>query len=783
MGFHFTTVPSWWRATSQTTRLGIFYVGDTPSVGFAAGNTADTYTVRNYWGQVVSSGSFSGDTCTPTTPAGGWAPGWYRIYFTGPQSDAFYGTSYGATNFVVLRNDSRFPPNPTEAAVSVFDDAGEQAAKGILGIGTSRMEISTTADQYATVLPGILVSLARTKAYWSQPTHAPYVDAQRPARRPWINFVADAYDRLIVQGLSVYPKTGAVDGSQVFVQIDNGTTSGKKVTIRTPDAATIVETYDNQATATTAATAIRASSAYVTAFASAAWSGTTTTATAIGRAKRDGVIAVVQATYPDVQCFEGPSNEPTPSSEVAHQMRLFAEAVHAGNSSARAMGPCSVRVDGGWQDSFFAAGGGDWCDEIATHFYNTVDGQSLMQGRGVLDAWFARLAIYGQTGKPIWDTESNTVFVCSAGIYEPQQAAQVVFQSLLFEQYGIPRERTNHWYDNSHGFWSFPSWWINNDKSLNPQAVLYRVLAEETFGQTHTTRLTFGTLGDRFYLGSIYRAGGDVNAAGTLVLISSSENPGKTVTYTVTGSVSSLTVVDAMGVTSTVPVTAGRVSLGVGCQPLYVRLPAGVTVTPYRVHDWPPIALDARWVAASAPLGTLGGRYETILADGRPQVSRIAAKPGYVGSPVQVPDTATLIYGKPTRADRVIIFCPGVQQFNALTALTDFDVQVSSDGTTWTTVKTVNVDPGTVSFSHKTATIGTNCHREHYTRAQTVLDVKLDAPVSFTHLRLNVRGTTWGALPDAACVPFGGGTPTQTVYLAEVAAMCDAAAGVELVKA
>ena len=64
----------------------------------------------------------------------------------------------------------------------------------------------------------------------------------------------------------------------------------------------------------------------------------TFTATAIGSTYFNSVKNAVIALYPDVSRYEGPANEPAISAEIAHQMRLFQGAVHAGNAAAVAMG-------------------------------------------------------------------------------------------------------------------------------------------------------------------------------------------------------------------------------------------------------------------------------------------------------------------------------------------------------------------------------------------------------------------------------------------------------------
>ncbi len=80
---------------------------------------------------------------------------------------------------------------------------------------------------------------------------------------------------------------------------------------------------------------------------------------------------------------------------------------------------------------------------------------------------------------------------------------------------------------------------------------MYRTLAEETFGQTHSQVMDFGQLGNNMFFGSIYTASG---GGSTAVMTAMSYMPISTVTLAVTGSVANLTVIDAFGNSSTIAV-------------------------------------------------------------------------------------------------------------------------------------------------------------------------------------------------------------------------------------
>ena len=84
---------------------------------------------------------------------------------------------------------------------------------------------------------------------------------------------------------------------------------------------------------------------------------------------------------------------------------------------------------------------------------------------------------------------------------------------MVFEQYGIPKEHNHLWYDKSHGFWDFPTWWENDDGGLNPAAPLMRVWSEELYGTKFVKAFDFGPSGNDIYIGSLFQGSGKSVAA------------------------------------------------------------------------------------------------------------------------------------------------------------------------------------------------------------------------------------------------------------------------------
>lgn len=276
--------------------------------------------------------------------------------------------------------------------------------------------------------------------------------------------------------------------------------------------------------------------------------------------------------------------------------------------------------------------------------------------------------------------------------------------------------------------------------------------------------LDLGMMGERLALASLYSG----SSGQCVVVCGTSYMPNASVTCT-TSATGPLTMVDAFGNTSAVVVSNGRVSIPLAETPTYLRLPAGVTVSAYRVNDWPPVSASVAW-RSSGPLGySLKAGQAAICDDGL--ATNYATGAGSAAGPYGLPDTAGVAWPTAARFDRVIAWCGSAWQ--ASHALLDFDVQTSNDGSTWTTQATVTKQAPS-SFLFGTDSSNVWCTRETFWDEQWVFDVPLPAPVTARYLRLYVRSTSYGGEPDAAAASGGGqGDSQQRIVLQEVSVMCD----------
>ncbi|MDQ2730694.1 MAG: hypothetical protein M3Y56_03465 [Armatimonadota bacterium] len=290
-----------------------------------------------------------------------------------------------------------------------------------------------------------------------------------------------------------------------------------------------------------------------------------------------GVRKIVDHFKNDVRYWE-PRNEPNGGSSGADfavkEMKPFYDTVKAVDPNLKVMGPGTVSVGPQllpWIEDFLKAGGAKYIDVFSFHAYNNVNGDVWL-ARKALDSLNALLARYGADKLEKWQTEQG-FFAAMYGVYAPtHQARWTMVEQMVFEQYGIPKEHNHLWYDKSHGFWDFPTWWENDDGSLNPAAPLMRVWSEELFGTEFVSAYNFGDPGNKLYVGSLFGGPGKRVAA----FMSAGSTDGQ-VNFRVKGG-RHLHLVSAFGVERDLPVAAGRATLPVPELPVYVELSPGQSI-------------------------------------------------------------------------------------------------------------------------------------------------------------------------------------------------------------
>lgn len=477
--------------------------------------------------------------------------------------------------------------------------------------------------------------------------------------------------------------------------------------------------------------------------------------------------AVSQLVSAGCSIIEG-QNEPNVSIPLANAATYvstfgtFSTAVRAGGGLAA--GPCTISIDGllfsdagggrEWMRRFFNAGGSDYVDVVSFHNYNGVMG-SIRRGRATMDGFIEMLALTGNDTKPRYNTEAFSYFAHVYGSTEVRlQTEQTMLEMQFLEQYGVPKERTSMFYPRSHGFWDYPSWWMNNegDQCPNPIVAVARVWSQELVGKSFTARLNFGSEDDQF-IGSRFTA---PSGGGSVVTFQSDGREGA-LTFTVTGT-STVETVDAWGKVTTRPVTGGVVTVPVDQLPAYIRCPFGTLATPVAV-DYGIDAVEPQrtLISLSAP-SAQSGFPATAAIDGNVSTYRTAVE--------LLPADFTVTFPARTRFDRVVVRTAPPWQHES--ALLDFDIDALVSGS-WVTLATY-VEPTNVVVWASHADVGRGFTDSYYNRKSLWL-LEMAEAVDATAVRIHVRNTTYGGGATLATTN-GGGVASGVTGQAGVRRLC-----------
>ena len=478
-----------------------------------------------------------------------------------------------------------------------------------------------------------------------------------------------------------------------------------------------------------------------------------------GTANLDGVKQIVAHFKNDVKYWE-PRNEPNDISGdqfAINEMKPFHDAVKSVDPTAKVMGPGVVSISLlPWIDQFLRAGGGQWIDTFSFHAYGNVNGDVWL-ARKCLDDLNTLLAKYGLQNIEKWQTEQG-YFAASYGVYQPRlQGRWTMVQMMAYEQYGIPKEHNNFWYDRSGGFWDFPAWWSNEDGSLNPGAALMRVWSEELFGKQFVKALDFGTPGNQLYIGSQFAGSGKQLYA----LMSTGATDGS-VELNVSG-VSTVHVVSAFGVEQDVPVVNGKVTLAVPELPVYVETPAAVTVTPF---NYGKNLTQTAGVTASA--NSVGGAPPVTSANDPARLINGFLESSYYGAndvwrcdTQSFPAWVDISFPAPITMDHVLIYA-GVP-WSLRGSLLDYDLQYQASNGQWVTIQSVK-EP-TKTFQAYSPINRTN--EDSFYNDRWIFQHAF-TPITTQKLRVYVRDVTWGGDATLEALNTGGQGGPHQITLREI---------------
>ncbi len=494
-----------------------------------------------------------------------------------------------------------------------------------------------------------------------------------------------------------------------------------------------------------------------------------------GTASLNYVQQTVQRFQNDVTRWE-PRNEPnyanngldgTAQSFAINEFIPFSDTVKGVNPSLKVIGPGNVEIKPGSHGLYFmqdflaamqAQGALHKLDGISFHVYNSFNGD-LFMARKSMDGLMNVINQYGQQNKERWQTEQGFAAAIN-GSYQPRmQTRWTMLMFMVLEQYGVPKEHNYLFYDKNGGFFDVPTWWINQDGTLNPLGCLLRVWSEEVYGTRHTSAYDFGATGNKLYIGSLFSGPGKQVAA----FMSAGSTDGQ---VRLQVSAPSVQVVSAFGVERTIPAQGGSILLPVTELPTYVRFTGSLAVTP---QNW------------GSNL-TLGKPVTSTVMAPHPSDSSIINLPNKVTNGefenwyyVQTQETKVWVDGsfnfpawveinlqQPTTLDRVVIYSGVPWQWDG--TLLDYDLQYLQ-GSTWVTLQTVQ-EP-TRTFKSYTVTNRTTV--DSFFSDRWVFSHSF-APVTTSKLRLWVRDVTYGGGATLLVQQAGGQTGLRLINLREVEA-------------
>lgn len=479
------------------------------------------------------------------------------------------------------------------------------------------------------------------------------------------------------------------------------------------------------------------------------------------KGRLEGIRKIVEHFKNDIRYWE-PRNEPNFGASgaqfVREELADFYKTIKSVDPGLKVMGPGTVSIGPmlmPWLEDFFRAGGARFIDVFSFHIYNGVNGDVWL-ARWTLDGLMSLLAKYGVKDIEKWQTEQG-FFAAVYGAYQPRlQGRWTMIEMMIFDQYGIPKEHNHLWYDRSHGFWDFPTWWINEDGGgMNPAGPLMRVWSEELYGTLFAGKLSFGKDGDKLYLGNMYASPDGKKRLAAIMNVGCGRGR---VEFSVRGG-NSLKVVSPFGVESTVPVRAGRAVVEVPELPIYIELEPGQTIEVIP-QDW---GVNLARLPGVRFVSSGSGKDIHKIANGHYENWYYAQKPGeepWADDTGSFPAWLEVQLPSPQKIARVVLFsCPPWQNQSTLV---EYELQVDEGGR-WKTVAHVSEPLKTFGvYSCVTRTTVDSFFADRWVFEHTF------GPVTTQKIRLFVKNATWGGGATQIVQEAGGQTGLHRFMLREL---------------
>jgi hypothetical protein len=390
----------------------------------------------------------------------------------------------------------------------------------------------------------------------------------------------------------------------------------------------------------------------------------------------------------------------------------------------------------GWYEAFYKAGGGKYLDAISFHDYEGNEGVDPFHWNFKVNELRKIMTAYGDTNKPIWQTERAISAMRYWGYIGASQALRISLQRDLLESWGVSNDHNNHYYVNVSGFDDMTTF-VNTPANGPHQALLVcRTRAAMTRDRKFVEKLNLGPTGNKIMLGLRYE--GDSGTTITLRNYGCLDLP---VEVSVPGG--GLEVIDAFGNKQNVSVAGGKAVVTVSQWPSYLRVGKGqkITVPPWDFGT--NIAPEATFTYSAPTKSSFSILTDGVFQDNYPDEPLGADWRGeYTGKTLDdKPQTLDISFAKPREIQKVLIF--GVRADNPFSAILDYDLQYFTGGK-WTTIEQVHAPcPPTdiVELWPKTKDI-------QWYQDNNFFVHQLKKPITTDKLRILVRRVSRGADAD-----------------------------------
>lgn len=421
---------------------------------------------------------------------------------------------------------------------------------------------------------------------------------------------------------------------------------------------------------------------------------------------------------------------------VNDYLSVASRIIHEVDPDAKVMGPATVNLGLEWIEEFYKAGGGKFIDVFSVHDYEGHETIDPIHWRWKFGELRKLMAKYGDGNKEIWQTERVFSAVRGGNFMPIYQAANMAQHRDVLETLGVKPDHNNHYYVNSMGYATVPSY-IWDGSGPFPAAFVLRTRYAQTLGRKYAGTLDFGANGNDIFSALRY-----TGADGQTIILRNEGVADQKLSLGVAGG-NALQVVDAWGNVSSVPVQGGKVELTVGPLPQYLKLAAGQSVATSPMDFGRNLAERATFsysARVEKPFLLLNNGIIEVIHSGNPNGGTDGGKiwtgdmPEIDGK--VVPQTLDIQFDAPRTFDKIVL--RGLRADNQFSTLLDYDIQAEIDGNWKTIVEARTAVPPSDSVSLSPTLVTTWQANEHY-RIN-----RLAAPVTSSHLRLVALRTTYG---------------------------------------